>query len=103
MRPTAEMRRRSSVATSPGVPSTTSMPSAAAMPPSAAGMGLSKHWARHQDGSEDTDRKTRAFTHDCFLRGLTASYRPAYIDNPLPFRIATRLNRLGALPWVKVC
>ena len=33
----------------------------------AAGMRLSKHWTRRQDGSQDTDRKTRNFTHG-FLR-----------------------------------
>jgi hypothetical protein len=52
--------------------SMTSAPAAARVAASAgvstaAGMRLSKHWTRRQDGSEDTDRKTRNFTHG-FLR-----------------------------------
>jgi hypothetical protein len=33
-------------------------------------VSLSKRRTGQQDGSEDTDRKTCTFTHDCYLRGL---------------------------------
>jgi hypothetical protein len=59
----AEMWRCSSVPSAPGV---TAAPGVAAP---ASRVSLSKHRTRHQRGAEDTDYKTRTFTHDCILRG----------------------------------
>jgi len=67
-----------------------STPSAGMSATTAAGMRLSKHWTGRQDGSEDTDRKTRNFTHG-FLRSRIDSGA-----NSKDTRIATRHDRKGA-------
>jgi hypothetical protein len=55
------MRRCSSVAAA-----ATDMP-AATVPASSARMGLCKRRRRHQYGSQDSNRETHSFTHDCII------------------------------------
>jgi hypothetical protein len=79
------MRRRSMTAAA-----RVTAPAAGVSAATTAGMRLSKHWTGRQDGSEDTDRKTRNFTHG-FLRSRMDSGA-----NSKDTRIATRLDRKGA-------
>lgn len=71
----AEMWRRSSMAAAPKVPAPAGVTAAPGVS-AASSTSLGKHRTGHQQGSEEPDRNTPRFTHDCLLRGLSDRARP---------------------------